>query len=157
MGPKGTIKAARKYLAGLKLSSFSKKTEAEFRTVLNRATHRFVRKLPRKAKRWGAARKFINIFLRGIVYNRYLCKHYDLYRLERWLELPLDSHVAKCLSSEKGGEILPKWKTVIGLDRKTNRKYQKFAAEVAKRKKYSTYRVHLDIRYWRHKFVSPNL
>jgi len=156
MGPKGTIKAARKYLAGLKLASFAKKTEKKFQAVLNRATLRFVNHLPRRARHWGAARKFLNIFLRGVLYNRYLCEHYNLYRIERWLELPLDSHVAKCLHREKGSGILPRWKTVIGLDKDTNQRYQEFATEVAKRKKYNTYRIHLDVYYWRHEFVAPN-
>jgi hypothetical protein len=154
MGPKGTINAAREYLASLKLERFAKKTEREFRTVLDQATSRFLRHLPRGAKHWGAARKFLNIFLRGAVYNRFLCERYDLYRIERWLELPLDSHVAKGLRNEKGGDDLPRWKTVIGLDSDMNQVYQEFAARVAKRK--NTYRVHLDVLYWRNEFVAAN-
>ncbi len=154
MGPKGTIKTAREYLAGLKLESFKRKTEGEFRVVLDNATSRFVGHLPKGAKHWGAARKFLNIFLRGAVYNRFLCKRYNLYGIEPWLELPLDSHVAKGLRKEEGGENLPIWKTVIGLDRDVNQEYQEFATEVAKGK--NTYRVHLDVLYWRREFVVPN-
>ena len=154
MGPKGTIKAAREYLASLKLERFAKKTEREFQVALNHATSQFLHHLPRGAKHWGAARKFLNIFLRGAVYNRFLCERYNLYRIERWLELPLDSHVAKGLRNEKGGHDLPKWKTVIGLDRDMNQLYQEFAARVARQKK--THRVHLDVLYWRSDFVAAN-
>jgi len=152
MGPKGTIPAAREYLASLDLTKFRGASEKEFRSALNRATNRFRDQLPRGAKHWGAARKFLNIFLRNVVYNRYLCKYYGLSHLEPWLELPLDSHVAKGLRDEEGGCSLPKWKTVIGLDRETNKRFQDFAILVAKKKK--TCRVHLDVIYWRRDFVN---
>jgi len=151
MGPKGTIKAAREYLASFDLAKFAKKTERAFQAKLNQATLRFMNHLPQGAKHWGAARKFLNIFLRGAVYHRFLCEYYNLYRTERWLELPLDSHVAKGLRGEDGGKLLPRWRTVIRLDRKTNQRYQEFATGVARR--IDTYRVHLDILYWRREFV----
>ena len=154
MGPKGTIKAAREYLAGLNLESFVRKTEGEFCVVLDEATSGFLAHLPKGAKHWGAARKFLNIFLRNVVYNRFLCEHCDLYRIEQWLELPLDSQVAKGLREEKGGDALPRWSTVIGLDSNVNRVYQEFATRVAKGK--NTYRVHLDILYWRREIIAAN-
>ncbi len=116
MGPKGTIPAARAYLAGLQLSRFSVESEKEFRAVLNRTTRTYVKRLPKGAQYWGPARKFMNIFLRGVVYNKYLCAAYQLSQIEPWLEVPLDSHVAKGLRQEDGGKVLPRWKTVIGLD-----------------------------------------
>ena len=106
MGPKGTIEVARQYLASLDLQRFSVKTEREFRVVLNRTTRAYLTKLPAEGRHWGAARKFLNIFLRGVVYDRFLCEEYDLYRIEPWLEVPLDSHVAKGLKAESGGDIL---------------------------------------------------
>jgi hypothetical protein len=152
MGPKGTIKSAREYLAGLDLATFEKKTESDFLAALDEATLRFTEYLPRGGRHWGAARKFLNIFLRSAVYNRFLCEHYNLYRIEPWLEVPLDSQVAKELHNEEGGKLLPQWNTVIGLKKETSQRYQNFAAEVAKRKK--TYRVHLDVLYWRRHFVA---
>ena len=154
MGPKGTIPVAREYLASLDLTKFRGASEKEFRAVLNRATIRLQNDLPFGAKHWGAARKFLNIFLRNVLYNRYLCKCYELSHLEPWLELPLDSHVAKGLRDEEGGSSLPRWKTVIGLDRETNKRFQDFAKLVAKRK--NTCRVHLDVIYWRRDFVGGN-
>lgn len=154
MGPKGTICAAQKYLAGLDLARFRANSEKEFRAALDHATERFLDQLPAGAKHWGAARKFLNIFLRNVIYNRFLSEHYRLIILEPWLELPLDSQVAKGLREEAHGRSLPRWKTVIGLDRETNEKFQEFATSVAR--KENTYRVHLDIKYWRRDFVDAN-
>lgn len=154
MGPKGTIFAARDYLASLNLDSFNKQTKEKFMASLNKATEIFLEKLPAGAQHWGAARKFLNVFLRGIIYNRFLCETYKLYHIEPWLEVPLDSHVANGLRLEPGGSILPRWRTVIGLDNKTNQNYQEFASEVAKRK--GVHRVHLDLIYWRSGFIMAN-
>jgi hypothetical protein len=121
---------------------------------LNKATQSLLKKLPRVAQNWGAARKFLNIFLRGIIYNRFLCENYNLYHIEPWLELPLDSHVANGLRSEPGGSSLPRWKTVIGLDNKTSQQYQNFASKIAIEKGISL--VHLDLIYWRRDFVTTN-
>lgn len=147
MGPKGTVRAARKFLANLALSKFRLKTAKEFQAALDHSTDEFVKYLPRGAQNWGPARKFLNIFLRNIVYNRYLCDHYRLGRIVPWLEVPLDSHVARGLRGEPGGKKLPRWRTVIGLESYTNRIYQEFAAKVAAGK--GCERVHLDLIYWR--------
>lgn len=121
---------------------------------MNKATEIFKKNLPAGAQHWGAARKFLNIFLRDIIYNRFLCETYELRHIEPWLEVPLDSHVANGLRSEPGGSMLPRWRTVIGLDNKTNQKFQEFAFEVAKSK--SLYRVHLDLIYFRGDFIMAN-
>lgn len=154
MGPRGTVGAARDYLAGLDLRKFDKKTEKEFLISLNTATVAFVKHLPLDAKWWSSARKFLNIFLRDVIYNRFLCEHYNLYRIEPWLELPLDSHVAKGLREESGGHSLPPWTAVIRLDSETNHQYQELAAKIAKTK--NIHRVHLDVLYWRREFVAAN-
>ena len=148
MGPKGTVKAASDYLARLDLRRFSVQSEKEFRRLLNRVTRAYIKKLPAGAQRWGPARKFLNIFLRDVTYNKYLCSAYGLEHIEPWLEVPLDSHVANGLWKEDGGKDLPRWKTVIGLDARMSNKYQQFAANVAAKK--GIFRVHLDIYYWRH-------
>jgi hypothetical protein len=154
MGLRGTVGAARDYLASLDIRKFDKKTEKEFLTSLNTATVAFVKYLPLGAKWWGSARKFLNIFLREVIYNRFLCEHYNLYRIEPWLELPLDSHVAKGLRKESGGHSLSRWKTVIRLDSESSHQYQELAAKVAKTK--NIHRVHLDVLYWRPEYVTPN-
>ena len=147
MGPKGTVAAAPIFLAELNLLRFSVRSENEFKAVLNRSTRAYVKKLPKGSQYWGCARKFLNIFLRGVVYNKYLCSAHEIPHIEPWLEVPLDSHVAKGLRRERGGKELPKWRTVIGLDARTNTKYQQFAGKVAAEK--GIHRVHLDLLYWR--------
>jgi hypothetical protein len=81
------------------------------------------------------------------LYDKYICQHYGLDILEPWMELPLDSHVAKGLKSEPEGASLPRWHTVVGLLPEASLAFQRVASEVAKRKK--THRVHLDLLYWR--------
>lgn len=141
----GTVKAARDFLMHLDLRQFAGDSEDAFQYVLDRRTIECRDKLPRKS--WGAARKFLNIFLRGALYNRFLCEHYHLGVTEPFLEVPLDSFVAIGLRKEEGGTSLPPWKTIIRLEPEVSAKYQAFARQVAQRKGCS--RVHLDLWYWR--------
>lgn len=147
MGPEGTVDVARDFLRGIDLGEIMKFNRASFQAKLDDLTEGLRASLPRKARYWGSSRKFLNIFLRGVLYNRYLCERYDLYKLEPWLEVPLDSHVAKGLHLEKDSEVLPKWRTVIGLSPDENGIFQEFAETIASLR--STCRVHLDLWYWR--------
>ncbi len=147
MGPKGTIKHARNFLIKLQLKDFKTANKTTFHYQLDSKTKALVSSLPKGGQYWGSARKFINIFLRGIVYNRFLCEKLGLQQIEPWLELPLDSHVAKGLRGEDNEKRLPPWKTVIGLKQKDSEKYQQFAEIVATRR--GIHRVHLDLYYWR--------
>ena len=147
MGPKGTAKRTRTFLAGLNLNRFRVGSKREFARVLDNATKSFLGTLPRKAKHWGLARKLLNIFLRDAAYNRYLSQRFGLWRLERWMEVPLDSHVGKQLRACSRGRHLPRWKTVIGLAPEESAAFQKVAATVARRKGVT--RVDLDVYYWR--------
>jgi hypothetical protein len=147
MGPAGTVAAARRFLADLSLARLRCRSAASFQSTLDRVTREYMRHLPPDARHWGSARKFLNIFLRHVVYSSYLCEEYRLARIVPWLEVPLDSHVARGLRGEPGGSSLPRWRTVIGLDSATSKCYQDFAAQVAARKRCE--RVHLDLLYWR--------
>ena len=147
MGPPGTIRAAQDFLAGLDLSRFAVGSEAKFRGLLDDATHDLTACLPLGAQNWGPARKFLNIFLRGVVYNKYLCSFHDLDPIEGWLEVPLDKEVARGLRDEVGGDELPLWMTVKRLEPHESSIYQTFAAVIAADK--GIYRVHLDLYYWR--------
>lgn len=148
MGPKGTIQQARKFLYGLNIHSFVTNSEAEFQKKLNDATLEFKDELPEGARYWGSCRKFLNIYLRDVAYNQYLDKEFGLSRIIHWLEVPLDSHVAKGLRLELGGNALPRWNAVIHLSEDVSRTYQDFAKKVALR--LGTEVVHLDVLYWRH-------
>ena len=147
MGPKGTIKSARNFLSSLNIFRLKSKNKLHFQKNHNKITKELQKALPVGAKNWGSARKFLNIFFRNILYNKYLCKHYDILHTEPWLELPLDSHVARGLKSEKGSGHLLRWRTVISLTPTVNRIYQDFALKVSER--HNTQRIHLDLLYWR--------
>lgn len=153
MGPKGTINAAQEFLRRIDFEQLSNiDTKVTFAIALDNLTKDFKGSLPVGGQHWGSARKFLNIFLRGALYNRYLCEQYDLLRFEPWLEVPLDSHVATGLHLEKGSDALPRWRTVIGLLSEENQAYQNFAEEIAQAN--DTYRVHLDLLYWRRSHVA---
>ena len=147
MGPKGTIQAARAFLMKLEIKRFHKKSEAAFLLELEAVTNELSASLPPVANNWGSARKFLNIFLRGCAYNKFLSEHYAMHRLEPWLEVPLDSHVAKGLKKIAGRGNLPKWPGVIHLSREDSKLFQQFSIGVAKSDGVN--RVDLDVRFWR--------
>ncbi len=145
--PMGTVHSARSYLAKLDLNNVHILDERQFKVWMNKKTAYLKSKLPEGAQQWGLARKCLNIFLRDALYNQYLCKKFNLKHVESWLEVPLDSQVAKALRKEDEGSVLPRWKTIKDLNKPTSEFYQEVAAKVSTRKKLS--RVHLDLLYWR--------
>ena len=152
MGPKGTIEQTRMYLCKIDLRDFKTRSGKGFNQVLDHYTSLLKRKLPKGAQHFGSARKALNIFLRDVNYNRFLCDHYNLHRLEPWLELPLDSHVAKGLKLEPEGKELSRWAGVIHLKPVVNMEYQYVAKKVADC--LGMHRVHLDLMYWRGSHIS---
>src|SRR4051812_35849283 len=93
-GPPGTIDSIRACLVGMSLQAFAVPDGPEFRTQLDRATKEVQRALPKEARRWGTARKALNIYLRDAMYCVYLDEAVHLRRAEKLLELPLDSLTA---------------------------------------------------------------
>jgi hypothetical protein len=146
-GAPGVVSAARSALNRVDLIKIRHANNGEFRTILDEQTEFVRRKLPSGARHWGTARKCLNIFLRDVLYNHYLCQHFGFSRLEKFLEIPLDSDVARGLLSEPEGANLPKWRTIKSLDRTTSDQYQAAAARIAKR--WQTHAVHLDVIFWR--------
>lgn len=150
-GARGAVVTARSFLKGLNLRLFSVDSPAAFKRSLDKATTKLRAALPAGARNWGAARKALNIFLRDVLYCQYLCSEFDFLPLEEWLELPLDSEVAKGLRGEPEGKALTRWPGVKHLDIPTSREYQEVAERVAKRLHIA--RIHLDLIYWRRKKV----
>jgi len=146
-GAPGVAKAARDFLANVDLKSFSANSAQEFSETLDRATADLVQALPQGARNWGTARKALNIFLRDCLYNQFLCSHFAISHIHPWLEVPLDSHVAKGLRRTSHGNELPKWATITGLEHERSDRYQEVAGKVAKR--IGCNRVDLDIYLWR--------
>ncbi len=144
----GTVGTVRNYLADLDLSSLQGLNKEQFENWINEKTKDLQSKLDQNCKEeWGLARKCLNIFLRNVFYNKYLYKEFKLRRIEPWLEVPLDSQVAKRLRKEREGSVLRTWPWLNKLDQTTSEDYQKVAAKVSARNKLS--RVHLDVFYWR--------
>jgi hypothetical protein len=147
MGPGGTIAVARGFLMGLDLLRFKRRTLEEFVEELDAATSELQATLPKGARNWGSARKFLNIFLRGCCYNKYLFAHYGLQKIEPWLEVPIDSYTAKRLKGLTRRGHLPRWRGVIHLTPSDSSEFQEFAWIPAALDRVN--RVDLDVKYWR--------
>jgi hypothetical protein len=141
---KGDIQYVRDFLDKLDIKEFAQ--PRKFSSSLDRATKVLAKRLPKG--RWGAARKFLNLYLRRITYNFYLRRAYKLDRIEPLLELPMDKFAAKGLKRDYEGR-LPRWKGVSHLTPEANASYQEAAKHIAKAS--SICRVHLDMKYWRAK------
>ncbi|MFH2139014.1 MAG: hypothetical protein ABII88_11000 [Candidatus Omnitrophota bacterium] len=144
-GAPGLINTARQYFKQLDPSIFVKPKESEFLTELNNHTEKLRKKFPKNAQNWGAARKALNLFIRNLLYNKYLCDYYSLLKIEHYLELPLDSYTAKGL--RKLNKNLPKWRSIKTLTKEENKQFQIFAANYAKSENIA--KIHLDIKFWR--------
>ena len=151
---KGVLKIIHDFLQNLNLKEIPKSKE-DFVVWLDKTTDELCSKLNKysqlnkyKTKFWGLARKALNLFLRDVFYNRYLYEEFNLARLEYWLEIPLDSVVAKRLheKSQFLGKNLPKWTSLKELSPETNKRYQDFALILAQ--KFKIARVHLDLYLW---------
>lgn len=132
--PKSTIDIVRGYLGRIDLRRIPK-SQLSFRRWLNLHTARIERSLPkdnRKARRrWGVARKTLNLFLRTCFYNHYLRGAYGFARIGRCLEVPIDSVVARKLREDPGPSCVPSWKGLGGLDKSKNEEFQQCAREYA--------------------------
>lgn len=145
MGPKGTLDRVRGFLKEVDLEDIGKKDPSQYACMLDDLTKALQRSLPRGARKWGVARKCLNLFFRDALYNFYLRNEFRLAKFEAQMEIPLDSYVGHALREEN--ESLPRWQTVSGLTPKVSARFQAVALEVAKRR--GTQRVHLDVEYWR--------
>lgn len=145
-GESGVIDAARGFLAQLDLSSYMVKKKEEFDGLHNSTTEILVQALPKKAQHWGAARKAINLFLRDILYNRYLAERYQFPMIEELLEIPLDSVVAKGLRKSCCRGELPSWPGLKYLSKEISFLYQTYAEKLANERGIA--RVHLDMYLW---------
>ncbi len=145
-GNEGVVERARQYLKTLDLGTFVVSSERRFRAVLDRRTEALRERLPARAKHWGTARKALNLFLRDVLYHRYLCEHYNFDRIEAWLEVPLDSNVAEGLA-EAHLDSLPRWPGIKHLKATQSLIYQQAARQVARDADIAP--VHLDVYWWR--------
>ena len=143
---KGVISSTQDFLAQMSLAQIPLSGDESFREWLDYQTKALLNALPIKNHPWGTARKAINIFLRDAFYNRYLTRRFDLQRLEFWLEIPLDSAVAKGLRHRVGCDAIPSWPGLKHLRKDISDEYQAVASELAHHKGIA--RVHLDMYLW---------
>lgn len=147
-GEKGVSEAAQKFLIEVNLAEFKDiENLTDYLKMLDNLTNDLSEKFPGRAKgNWGAARKALNVFMEDAFYNKFLDAEYDLDKLGPFLEVPIDSYVAKRL---KKGSInkTPAWRGIKNLTPADNMKWQEIALEVAK--KPGILRIYLDLEYWR--------
>jgi hypothetical protein len=89
----------------------------------------------------GNWRKAINLFLRDALYNVYLAREFELSRLKPFLEVSLDSYVARYIRCRFKG-ALPRSRGVCALDVSPSAEYRAAALVVAAKRGLT--RVHLD-------------
>lgn len=151
-GAPGVNALLRAFLTRLNLTRFVSEDESVFRKELDRQTVFVIRKLPKGAQHWGAARKAINLFLAEAYYHRFLCKEYHLARIEKFLEVPLDRQVAKFLINKArtmSDSRLPRWRGIKHLTPTDSRRYQDFANDYATTLADDWARVHRGVIMWR--------
>jgi len=147
-GAPGVIQAAQGFLATLDLGRFTATNEADYLAILDTVTVELQYRLPIGAQRWGAARKALNLFLRDACYNRFLAPQYALEGLEPFMEIPLDTVVAKALMAhaKAQGRTLPPWQSIKGLTPSLSQEFQDVARAWANAERIT--RPHLDMRIW---------
>jgi hypothetical protein len=143
---KGVQRACQGYLASLPLGQISGLGSRAYETWLDRRTEKLLDALPIANRPWGTARKVLNLFMRDVLNNRLLSEAYSLDSLVEWLEIPLDSAVAKGLHRRAKPGTLPVWSTLKRLSPEVSRAYQAQAAVTARQMGIA--RVHLDMYLW---------
>lgn len=144
-GAKNLVKKSRAFFKTLDLASVPRQ-RAEFEQWLDQKTDDLCAQFPSKARRFGAARKAMNLFLRSAAYNIVLNRTFSLKSLLPLLELPLDSYAAKHLRAHDGS--LPgTWLGLKALLPNQNSQYQETARRLARQ--WRVHRVDLDVFFYR--------
>jgi hypothetical protein len=146
-GSGGAMHAAIEFLAEIDLAAVPR--SHAFSKYLDEQTRALRSAFPRGWRRWGPARKALNVFLRDACYNAYLRRQYHLAAIEPLLETPVDSRIATALHREARSDRLklPRWESIVCLKPQQHRKYQAVAKTVARERK--THPAHLDLWFWR--------
>jgi hypothetical protein len=143
---RGVTRTCTDYLIEMDITGIPGMDEAGFHNWLDRGTTGLASRINVNYPPWGAARKAINLFLRDLLYNKYLSSEYHLEHVEPWMEIPLDSVVARVLRSESGGRQLPVWPGLKRLNAQIGARFQTFAAQLASSRNIA--RVQLDVSIW---------
>lgn len=124
-----------------------------YRNFLDYHTVQVLKRFPKGAKSWGAARKGLNLFFRDLVYNGYYSNKYgvpnDYFELNlflQYMEVPLDKEVAHGIITDSE-EKIPRWMNIKKLTPAISDIYQEQAQIIASQR--GTARINLDLIYWR--------
>lgn len=142
----GVLRATQEVLKKINLLKIPNKNQKQFVKWLDIKTNFIIDSLPIENKPWGAARKALNLFLRDVFYNRYLFEISGIKNVETWLEIPLDSAVARGLRKNDTSANLPRWPGLKYLCKDVSDKFQEVALTISESKGIS--RVHLDMIFW---------
>ena len=149
--PPSTKKTMTDHLAQIELGGIPRTSSEHFHTWLTQITDELAASLPARpgASAWGIARKGLNLFLRDCLYNHYLRSEFHLDQVETWLEVPLDSKVAKGLrrAARLKRQPLPRWRGICNLKVHDSNAFQVFALELATEQRLPA-RVFLDHGFW---------
>lgn len=143
---KGVLKATQAFLSRIDLSHLDNMSHEQYDQWLDKQTEYLLAELPIKNSPWGTCRKALNLFLREMLYNQYLCEAFRINAVENFLEVPLDSAVAKGLKRKAGRGALPMWPGLKNLRKTISQDFQSHATQIADKKGVA--RVHLDIYLW---------
>lgn len=119
-GSSGIVKIARNYFYTISIDEFisSVNNQDIYILFLNSHTNNLLKKFPKEAQSWGAARKGLNLFFREIIYNKFFSDFYNLPKeidgfneTFKFLEVPLDLDVATGIYNNRIND-LPKWTSI---------------------------------------------
>ncbi len=153
---RGKVEKAWRFMKSLNLKLLTKESERgvekEYSSYCNRTLHRLQKKFHKQnSNTFGIATKALNIFLIECYLNKELNKEYKLERIKKFLEVPIDSKVAKFL--KKKYKFLPTFKSIKCLNNATYFAYQeraKFHAQNFFPKEYA-FGFYIDLVAWRKK------
>jgi hypothetical protein len=146
-GAPKVVEKARQFLYKLDLKKLKSLPPPRYSSWLDRQTKKLKDALPRRARKWGTARKALNLFMCHASLNYFLREEYRLNQLAKVAEVTLDSIVAKKLRAGAGEGTLPKWEGLGGLNDKASQEYQAFATQLAN--KWGVNRGCLDLLLWK--------
>lgn len=146
-GPKGTISLIRKYLIEkINLDEIPRSSSKKYLQFINKHTVNIQRNcFKHKHLFWGSARKALNIYLRDSVYCYELCHRYNLIKIKKYMEIPVDKNVFEALKYIVGIEKF-KWNSIKRLGKENHSYIQQIAYFLAN--KLKKYRVDLDVFFW---------
>ncbi len=144
---RGVVADISKRLKFIQLKSIPLNTAQSYEKWLDSQTNEILDHLNVKVRPWGTVRKALNLFIRRCIWDYRLRSAYNLDKIERWTEIPLDSKVATKLKQLAGRGKLPAWPGLKRLTREENQQFQAFAAIYANENGFLS-RADLDAHLW---------